>query len=124
MATGDIKRWLWTNVRELMDQRWGGENLSRLAKEGRLGPGTAQRIKESETSVGVDIVAKVAAVFRVAPHQLLVSPEDKTAIRLLRVWQETDEKGRLMLETAVEAAEQRRHGGIAGMGKSGTTHDR
>jgi hypothetical protein len=116
----ELKKVLWANVLELMKDKWGGENLTKLAREGKLGPGTAQRIKESETSVGIDIVAKVASVFKVAPHQLLVPTQDKNALRLLRAYYETDEKGRLLLETAIEAAEQRASAKRSAPGESKT----
>lgn len=102
-----IKRWLWANVAKFMTLRWGKENLTRLAREGRMGPGSAQRIKACETSVGIDIVAQAAKALDVAPHQLLVDPADEAGGRLLVAWHDTDETGRTMLATALEAAEHR-----------------
>jgi hypothetical protein len=107
MAVLDLKKVLWENVSALMEEHWKGENLSRLAREAKLGPGTAQRIKDQETSVGIDIVAKVAGVFRVSPCQLLVPKADRHVSRILDVWHHTDDRGRLALELACEAAEQR-----------------
>lgn len=55
-----------------MQKHYGGENLSRLARECKFGPGTATRLKEQETSVGLEIVEKISAKFGVEPWQLLV----------------------------------------------------
>lgn len=86
MPALDLKKVLWENVLDLMEDKWKGENLTRLAREAKLGPGTAQRIKEQETSVGIDIVGKLAACFKVAPHQLLIPRSDRNVLRLVRIW--------------------------------------
>ena len=67
---------LWKNVLALMIYHWGGENLPRLSREAKIGPGTASRIKASETSVGLDVLQKVADAFHVQPWQLLVPEMD------------------------------------------------
>lgn len=72
MLRPDIKRVLWENVAGLMRKRWQGENLTRLARESGCGPGTATRLKECQTSVGVDVLEKIAGVFDLEPWQLLV----------------------------------------------------
>lgn len=72
----DYKTVLWENVLALMRHHWGRENLSRLAREADIGPGTASRIKTQQTSVGVDIIARVAAVFHLQPWHLLVPALD------------------------------------------------
>lgn len=66
------KALLWENVLALMQAKYGGENLSRLARETGMGPGSASRIKAQETSVGVEVLEKIAEVFGVEPWQLLV----------------------------------------------------
>lgn len=79
MAPVDSKVVLWRNVSALMRKRWGGENLSRLARDAGIGPGSATRIKEMRTSVGLDVLEKVAACFDLDPWQLLVvdfDPDD------------------------------------------------
>lgn len=63
---------LWTNVQALMRKHYGGENLSRLSRECDVGLGTATRIKQRQTSVGLDILAKIAERFDLQPWQLLV----------------------------------------------------
>lgn len=62
---------LWANVSALMRHHWRKENLSRLAREANIGPGSASRIKDQETSVGIDIVQAVADVFGLQPWQLM-----------------------------------------------------
>lgn len=106
-----------------MIRRYGKENLTRLAKEARLGPGTASRIKASETSIGIDVVEKVAKALKVPVYCLLVPPHDRTVVRLIQAYNETDERGKLGLDIAVENAERRRDVGIAGTGKTGTADD-
>lgn len=63
---------LWTNVQALMRKHYGGENLSRLSRECDVGLGTSARIKRRQTSVGIDILAKIAERFDLQPWQLLV----------------------------------------------------
>lgn len=70
------KRILWANVLRLMTHHWGGENLTRLARDARVGPGTCTRIKEQKTSVGIDILQKVAAAFDLQAWHLLTPDLD------------------------------------------------
>ena len=72
MSGIDTRRVLWANVLALMEHHWAGENLTRLAREAKVGPGTCTRIKEQQTSVGVEIVDKIAALFGLDSWQLLV----------------------------------------------------
>jgi transcriptional regulator with XRE-family HTH domain len=67
----DLRTTLWLNVQALMVAKYGTENLTRLAFDAGIGPGTATRIKQAETSVGIDVLAKLATVFAVSPWQLL-----------------------------------------------------
>lgn len=78
MAMSDIdsRRVLWLNVLALMEHHWGKENLTRLAREAKIGPGTCSRIKQQQTSVGVEIVDSVAALFGLDSWQLLVPGMD------------------------------------------------
>ncbi len=55
-----------------MEHHWGGENLSRLAREADIGPGSATRLKQQQTSVGIELVEKVARLFHLEAWQLLV----------------------------------------------------
>ena len=71
MPGSNTRKQLWENVSLLMLRRYGGENLTRLAKEAKFGPGSATRLKEQNTSVGVDIVDKLAKLFKLEPWQML-----------------------------------------------------
>jgi transcriptional regulator with XRE-family HTH domain len=55
-----------------MVARYGKENLTRLAADCHFGPGTATRLKEQRTSVGLDVIDQIAVAFQVDPWQLLV----------------------------------------------------
>jgi len=73
MSKKDPKHILWENVSTLMIARYGKENLGRMATDAGLGPATMTRLKQAETSTGIDIVAAIAKVFHLQPWQLLVS---------------------------------------------------
>jgi hypothetical protein len=68
----DGKKVLWDNISALMEHHWQGENLTRLAREADIGPGTATRIKKQKTSVGIDVVERLSRLFGLEPWQLLV----------------------------------------------------
>lgn len=51
---------------------YGGENLTRLARDCKIGPGTASRMKEAQTSVGLEVIDKIAKHFHVEAWELLV----------------------------------------------------
>ena len=76
MKKPDTKLVLWENVSALMKTKYGRENLTRLAADAKIGPGTASRIKAHETSVGLDVVEAIARIFRLEPWQLLVPGMD------------------------------------------------
>ena len=62
--------------------RWGKNNASRLARESEIGLGTIGRIQGNDaTSVALDKIERLAAVFDVNPWDLLnpnFDPYDKT----------------------------------------------
>ena len=68
----DSRQVLWSSVAALMQHHWRGENLTRLAREADIGPGSATRLKQQTTSVGPELLDKIARVFGIAPWQLLV----------------------------------------------------
>jgi hypothetical protein len=72
MATLDTRQILWANLSALMDHHWGKENLGRLAKTAGIGASTCTRLKQQQTSVGVEAVDKIAEVFGLDTWQLLV----------------------------------------------------
>lgn len=87
-----------------MLEKYGEENLNQLARDADIGPGSASRIKAGETSVGIDIVEKVAKVFKVPPFSLLcASAKQKQLLTILKAYSETDDKGRKYLSGSAEA---------------------
>lgn len=78
------KHVLWANVAALMRHRYGHENLTRLATDCKIGPGTASRIKAQETSVGIDVLEKIGDFFGLDPWQLLVPGLDPATPPALR----------------------------------------
>lgn len=72
----DSKAVLWRNVLLAMEHRYGKENITRLAREAKVGNGTIQRIKEANTSVGLEVLDKIAHVFNLEPWHLLVPSFD------------------------------------------------
>ena len=102
-----IKTVLWANVRALMLLKYGKENINRLAADAKIGIGSVQRIKEAQTSVGIEIVESVAHSFKVEPWQLLApGMDDEKFLVVLRAWQDTDGRGRRMLLSAAEGASE------------------
>lgn len=72
MSQIDTNATLWQNVQALMMKSWGEVNLNRLARECKIGPATVVRIKEQKTSVGLEVLDKIADHFHLAVWQLLV----------------------------------------------------
>lgn len=72
----DSKAVLWRSVEALMRKHYGKENLTRLSKECKFGPATASRLKEAKTSVGLEVIDKIAGNFNVQPWELLVPSFD------------------------------------------------
>lgn len=65
------KSTLWPRIQALMVQRWGGENQNRLAREAKVGVATIARIKGTDTSIGLDVLEKIAEALGVQSWQLL-----------------------------------------------------
>lgn len=103
----DSKRVLWKSVSALMKKHYGGENLTRLAKDCGFGPGTSSRLKEAKTSVGLEVIDKIAKHFHVDPWQLLVpgfNPENTPTLQPL-----TEQERRLYARLA-EAVKEIKEG--------------
>lgn len=80
MAKNDSRTVLWESVSRLMRKKYGKDNLTRLAKDAGIGPGTATRIKDQETSVGIENLDKIADVFGVQAWQLLTPNLDADSL--------------------------------------------
>lgn len=104
----DSKHVLWRSVSALMQRHYGEENLSRLARECKIGPGSASRIKEAKTSVGLEIVDKISKHFQVQPWELLVPTFDPGNRPTL---QPVSEQERRLYERLREVAKEIKEGG-------------
>lgn len=105
MGAKNLAGVLWENVRALMVSRWGAENLNRLAREAKIGPASATRIKECRTAVRINTLEKIARTFGVEPWQLIAPGlSDDKFLDILRAWQQTDGRGKRMLLSAAEGA--------------------
>ena len=71
MPLFDSRPVLWKNLSALMIQKYGKENLNQLARDAKLGPATVSRIKAQETSVGLEVIDRVASVLGAHPWQLV-----------------------------------------------------
>ncbi|QKE22870.1 hypothetical protein 8P_034 [Pseudomonas phage 8P] len=58
-----------------MVARWGAENQNKLAREAKVGVATIARMKTADTSIGVDVLEKVADALGVQAWQLLCPTE-------------------------------------------------
>lgn len=103
----DSKRVLWKSVLALMQKHYGEENLTRLARECKIGPGTASRMKEGATSVGLDIVDKIAKHFHIESWELLVPNFDPANRPTL---QPVSEQERRLYERLREVAKELKEG--------------
>ena len=115
MAKDGLGETLWEAVEELMKARYGKVNVTKLGEEAKIG-GTSSRIKARDTSVGLEILEKVARTFGIEPYQLLIPDKDlrqflrnsdKDLRRIARIYAQTDDSGRQTINTAVQIAEQR-----------------
>lgn len=71
-----VQQTLWRNISAIMQHHYKGENLNQLVRDCKIGPGTASRIKEQKTSVGIDVLAKISAAFDLQPWHLLLPDLD------------------------------------------------
>ncbi len=114
----DSRAALWLSVSALMREHYGRENLNRLARETKVGPGTAARIKAQNTSVGLETVDKIAAHFHLAAWQLLVpgfDPKNPPALQAVSA-AERRLYDRIMLAAREIASEQIAPYGATGAG--------
>ena len=80
----DPKKLLWRNICALMDNPEGKDpSIDEVTKKTKVGRGTVQRIKEGNTSCGLDVLAKISAAFGIEPWQLLVPGVKRSAVPAL-----------------------------------------
>ena len=80
----DSRAVLWASVRALMIREHGKENINQFHKRTGVPLATIGRIKEQGTSVGLEIIDKIAACYGLAGWQLLVPGFDPAAPPVLR----------------------------------------
>lgn len=96
---------VWSNLTALMQARWGVPNINRLAREAHVGVATVQRIKDGGTSIGIDVLGKVARVFNIPAWQLLLPGLDPTCPPMLIKDAAEQRAVRQMLVAAEQLAE-------------------
>jgi hypothetical protein len=89
-----------------MRHHWEGENLSRLARDAEIGPGSATRLKQQQTSVGIELVQRVAGLFGLETWHLLVPGLDPKNPPMLLP---TSEAERAFYERMLQAARDLRN---------------
>lgn len=92
---------LWGSVQALMQQHYGKENLQRFAKDTHIGIATVVRIRDQQTSVGLDVLDKISARFNTSAWQLLVpgfDPANKPTL------QPVSDKERALYDRIMSAA--------------------
>lgn len=102
----DSKDVLWKSVSALMQKHYGKENLTRLAKDCKIGPGSASRIKERKTSVGLDIIDSIAKHFHIQPWELLVPAFDPGNRPTLQPLSESERKLYARIAEAVKGIKE------------------
>lgn len=69
----DPRKVLWLNLEALMRRRWGEVNKRKLARSAEIGETTLKRVIAAGDSVGLDVIGRLASVFRV-PVWCLLKP--------------------------------------------------
>ena len=77
----NTKQILWENLRALMIERYGKENLSLTSKDAKtkglvISLGSLARIKAQETAVGLDVIDSIAQFFGLQSWQILIEHLD------------------------------------------------
>lgn len=75
-VAADPRKTLWENLEALMERRWAGVNKSRLARDAEIGTTTLKRVVNSDDSVGLDVIRRLAGVFGVPVWRLLKPGDD------------------------------------------------
>lgn len=142
MGKSATKTTLWENTLSLMEKRYGAENLSRLARDTKIGPGSTSRIKAQETSVGVDVLEKIADHFDVEPWRLMapqlgaqfahpaeplaLAPDELDMVLAYRAQKQKREQAEsspvvTTLPTQKRSVRRQISGGIKGLGRQSVT---
>lgn len=80
----DSRAALWASVRALMVKEYGRENINRFSQRTKIPLATVGRIKSQQTSVGLEVIDRIAASFGLSGWQLLVPGFDPAAPPVLR----------------------------------------
>lgn len=75
MEPKDPKTYLWDNICTLLGD--STPSIDKVAKAVKVGRGTIQRIQEGQTSVGLDVLRRIAAALKTEVWLLLRAPEEK-----------------------------------------------
>lgn len=84
-VTGSSKVILWQNIVALMRHKYGRENINQLARDAKISPGTVSRIKKIENSTGLDVIERIAGVFRLQAWQLLLPGLDPSNVPMTMI---------------------------------------
>jgi hypothetical protein len=80
----DSRAALWASVRALMVKEYGRENINRFSQRTKIPLATIGRIKSQQTSVGLEVIDRIAASFGLSGWQLLVPGFDPATPPVLR----------------------------------------
>lgn len=80
----DSRSVLWASVKALMVKEFGKENINQFSIRTGVPLATVGRIKAQETSVGLQVIDRIASTFGLAGWQLLVPGFDPHAPPVLR----------------------------------------
>jgi hypothetical protein len=80
----DSRAVLWASVRALMIKEHGKENINQFHKRTGVPLATLGRIKAQSTSVGLEVIDRIAGTFGLTGWQLLVPGFDPAAPPVLR----------------------------------------
>jgi hypothetical protein len=93
MVENDAKAILIENVLTLMELRYGRQNITAFGRDTGISTGGTQRVLDPVASVGVDILSRIAAHFKLEVWQLLapnlgqaliLSPAEAKKVREMR----------------------------------------
>lgn len=77
MSAADPKTYLWDRIGDLMG--CANPSLDKVVERAKVSRGTAQRIREAKTSVGIDVLLTVADAFEIELYELLIPPSNDQA---------------------------------------------